>query len=70
MWEIAFYLVGAAAAAVVALHLKRQFSGSGCVSCPYRENCAKNGRCHPACQPSDFGKKRESESPSKSTPIP
>jgi|GEM_PF-6701764 len=60
MWDIAFYIVGAAAAVAVVLHLKRQFSGSGCASCPYKESCAKGGRCQ-ECPSSGFGGKRESE---------
>ena len=43
MWEIAFYIAGAAAAVAVALNLKRQFSGKGCESCPHREGCAAKG---------------------------
>jgi len=43
MWEIAFCIVGAAAALAVALHLKKQLSGKGCESCPSRGSCRAKG---------------------------
>gem|GEM_PF-5110129 len=44
MWEIAFYAIGAAAAAAVALNLKGQLSEGGCPSCPYRGACCGGKR--------------------------